>query len=84
VAVCAINVFGTLCSGQALDRTGRKPLLLGSFVGMGASCLVIAYAMSVQATWALAVGSSLPGVSDELHGPHRLSSTEPCFGCKIT
>jgi len=54
VAVCAINVFGTLCSGQALDRMGRKPLLIGSFVGMGASCLVIAAAMSAQATWSLA------------------------------
>ena len=54
VAVCAINLFGTLISGQALDRMGRKPLLTLSFVGMGASCLIIAAAMSAQATWTLA------------------------------
>ena len=33
---------------------GRKPLLTLSFVGMGASCLIIAAAMSAQATWTLA------------------------------
>ena len=61
VAVCAINVFGTLCSGQALDRMGRKPLLIGSFVGMGASCLVIAAAMNVQSTWSLAGPTAVAG-----------------------
>lgn len=61
VAVCAINVFGTLCSGQALDRTGRKPLLVGSFAGMGVSCLVIAAAMNAQATWSLAGPTAVAG-----------------------
>jgi len=54
VAVCATNVVATVLSGQALDRLGRKPLLTGSFIGMGISCLVISYAMANQATWALA------------------------------
>ena len=61
VAVCAINVFGTLCSGQALDRLGRKPLLIGSFVGMGVSCWIIAAAMSVQSTWSLAGPTAVAG-----------------------
>jgi len=54
VAVVATNVFGTFVSGQVLDRTGRKPLLYVSFVGMGLSCLCIAYAMAWQSAWALA------------------------------
>lgn len=54
IAVCAINLCGTLISGQALDRMGRVPLLTLSFVGMGFSCLVIAAAMHSQATWPLA------------------------------
>ena len=44
----------TILSGQALDRLGRKPLLTGSFIGMGISCLVMSYAMANQGTWALA------------------------------
>lgn len=54
VAVCATNVVATILSGQALDRLGRKPLLTGSFIGMGISCLVMSYAMANQGTWALA------------------------------
>ena len=61
VGVTAINVFGTIISGQFLDRMGRKPLLIGSFIGMAASCVVIAAAMSSTATFAgtLAVAGTL-------------------------
>ena len=61
VAVCAINVFGTLCSGQFLDRMGRKPLLVFSFCGMASSCIVIAAAMKAQATWPLAGSVAVGG-----------------------
>ena len=47
--VAAVNVIGTIVAGSILDNAGRKPLLTGSFLGMGASMLVLAAGMTLPA-----------------------------------
>ena len=82
VAVCATNVVATVLSGQALDRLGRKPLLTGSFIGMGISCLVISYAMANQATWALAGPVAVVAVMSKPHRcPHIATTGNICVYC---
>jgi sugar porter (SP) family MFS transporter len=44
VAVCVVNIFGTLLSTKILDKTGRKPLLKKSFLGMGVCCVFLSLA----------------------------------------
>ena len=39
----AIQVVMTGCAVLLVDRAGRRPLLLGSIVGMLLSCLALAY-----------------------------------------
>jgi len=46
VAVSATNMVGTVVAGGLLDRAGRRPLLTGSFLGMGASMALLALALS--------------------------------------
>ena len=44
VAVSAVNIGGTLVSTKVLDKSGRKPLLQKSFLGMGACCVFLSFA----------------------------------------
>ena len=44
VAVSAVNIGGTLVSTKVLDKSGRKPLLQKSFLGMGACCVFLSLA----------------------------------------
>ena len=53
-AVAMVNVTGTAAAARALDRAGRKPLLLWSFAGMGASLAVLSAALTLPALEALA------------------------------
>ncbi len=46
-AVGAINVLGTAAAARALDRAGRRPLLVGSFAGMAASMALLSAALSL-------------------------------------
>jgi len=47
--VGAVNVAGTAFAARALDRAGRRPLLVASFGGMGAAMALLAAALSVPA-----------------------------------
>jgi len=44
VAVSAVNICGTLVSTKVLDKSGRKPLLKKSFLGMGTCCVFLSLA----------------------------------------
>jgi MFS family permease len=44
VAVSAVNICGTLVSTKVLDKSGRKPLLKKSFLGMGSCCIFLSLA----------------------------------------
>ena len=46
-AVGLTNVAFTACAGMLLDRFGRKPLLGGSFAGMGAAMALLAAALAL-------------------------------------
>ncbi|KAK3287867.1 hypothetical protein CYMTET_4645 [Cymbomonas tetramitiformis] len=57
-----INVLGTLMAGSMLDRYGRKPLLIGSYCGMGLCMLLQAVTMLLgQLTARMAVPCALVG-----------------------
>jgi sugar porter (SP) family MFS transporter len=44
VAVCVVNIVGSVIATGLLDKTGRKPLLMYSFLGMAVSCVGLAIA----------------------------------------
>jgi len=44
VAVCLVNLVGSMIATGLLDKTGRKPLLMYSFLGMAFSCVGLAIA----------------------------------------
>ncbi len=47
--VGAINVAGTIVSGSLVDKSGRKQLLLVSFLGMAASMLAMSAGLGLPA-----------------------------------
>jgi sugar porter (SP) family MFS transporter len=53
-AVALVNVTGTAAAARALDRAGRKPLLLWSFAGMGVSLAMLSAALTLPALEAFA------------------------------
>ena len=55
------NIGGTACAGQLLDRVGRKPLLVGSFLGMAVTMLLMAAALALPALAPLAPLFSVVG-----------------------
>ena len=61
ILVAACNIGGTACAGQLLDRLGRKPLLVGSFLGMAATMLLMAAALALPALAPLAPVFSVVG-----------------------
>lgn len=46
VAVCVVNLVGSVIATGLLDNAGRKPLLAYSFLGMALSCVGLALAAS--------------------------------------
>ena len=44
VAVCLVNLVGSMIATGLLDKTGRKPLLMYSFLGLAFSCVGLASA----------------------------------------
>jgi sugar porter (SP) family MFS transporter len=60
-AVGAINVAGTAAAARALDRAGRRPMLLFSFAGMAASMALLSAALSLPSLAPLAGPLSLFG-----------------------
>ena len=59
--VGAVNVAGTAFAARALDRAGRRPLLVASFGGMGAAMALLAAALSVPALAPVAGTLALAG-----------------------
>jgi sugar porter (SP) family MFS transporter len=53
-AVGAINVAGTAAAARALDRAGRRPMLIFSFAGMAASMALLSAALSLPSLAPLA------------------------------
>jgi sugar porter (SP) family MFS transporter len=59
--VGAVNVAGTAAAARALDRSGRRPLLVASFTGMGVAMALLAAALSIPALEPVAGPLSLIG-----------------------
>lgn len=53
-AVALVNVTGTAAAARALDRAGRRPLLLASFAGMGIALALLSAALTMPALEAFA------------------------------
>lgn len=49
VAVCVVNLVGSMIATSLLDKSGRKPLLMYSFLGMAFSCVGLAIAAAYPA-----------------------------------
>lgn len=83
-------VIGAFAGGWLADRTGRKPVLIGSVILFGGFSLVTAYAQSYEALlWArlatgLGFGGAMPNliaVAVEIAKPERRAATVAAMFC---